>query len=139
MRSRIEETGDKPLVEDWKRIAQAHKKQFEGKLVKKGEDLLDGAVAVKDYTITKRSDVAIRAAYEKMDDVKEMVEELVAQCVTDDDSSDEENTMQGVITGGAEEKHGGDIDHHLEDPSDDEEEGQRPAANPTGAVLVPLS
>jgi hypothetical protein len=130
---RVEKNGDRLLGEDWKAVAKAHSERFAGTIVKKGEQLLKG-VAVKDYTITTRSQLAIRAAFDKMPDLVEMVDELVAQ-YTDDDGTDEEEgePMEGVII---EDKHGDELDHHLEDPSDDEDDGQRPASNQTGAILV---
>jgi hypothetical protein len=90
-------------------------------------------VSATNYTLTERSALGIRAAFDKMEDLQEMVEEIVNE-FTDDDSSVGE-PMEGVIDD-TEEKHGGDLDHRLEEPSDDEDDGQRPASNQTGAVLV---
>jgi hypothetical protein len=129
---RVEKNGDRLVGEDWKAVAEGHNERFAGTVVKKGEQLLKG-VAVKDYTITTRSQLAIRAAFDKMPDLVQMVDELIAQ-YTDDDGTDEEGEpMEGVIIEG---KYGGELDHHLEDPSDDEDDGQRPASNQTGAILV---
>lgn len=117
------------LGEDWRIIAKNHKRRFAGKTVKKGEQLLSG-VASRDYRIGERTALGIRAAFDKMKDLKNMVDEIVAE-FTEDESSDGEEDGEVVIH-----KHGGDLDHHLEDPSDDEDDGRRPASNPTGAILV---
>jgi len=154
LKKRAEETGNRMFREDWRIIANNHKQRFAGKTVKKGEQLLSG-VASRDYTIGERTALGIRAAFSKMKDLKDMVDEIVAE-FTDDESSDGE-LMEGVVKGTENKqdsmniddekdeededekvtcKHRGDLDHHLEDPSDDEDDGQRPASNPTGAILV---
>jgi hypothetical protein len=133
LQKKVEQNGDRLLVEDWKDVAKAHKEKFVGTVVKKGEELLHGT-AVRDYTITERTHVAIRAAFEKMQDLTEMVAEMVAE-YTDDESGDEPED-DVVMTNAIEEEHGGELEHHLEDPSDDEDDGQRPASNQTGAILV---
>jgi hypothetical protein len=132
LKKRIEESGNRLAGNDWKEIAKLHNERFSGTKVKKGEKLLKGEAA-KDYTITDRSALAIRAAYDKMHDIVQFVEDLVAE-YTDDEGDEEEggDKMEGII----EEKPGGQLDHHLEDPSDDEDDGRRPASNTTGAILV---
>jgi hypothetical protein len=132
LEKKIEESGNRLIGNDWKEIANLHNARFSGTKVKKGEKLLKGEAA-KDYTITDRSALAIRAAYDKMPDLVQFVEDLVAE-YTDDEGEEEENgdKMEGII----EENHGGQLDHHLEDPSDDEDDGRRPASNTTGAILV---
>ncbi|KAE9369348.1 hypothetical protein N431DRAFT_510926 [Stipitochalara longipes BDJ] len=127
---KIEEHGDRLLGEDWKEVAKAHNERFAGTIVKKGEKLLKG-VAVKDYTITERSAIAIRATFDKDEDLKQMMEDMVAE-YTDDEGEVEGEPMEGLLK----EEHGGELDHHLEDPSDDENDGRRPASNHTGAILL---
>lgn len=128
----IEVSGSRLTGNDWKEIAKLHNARFSGTKVKKGEKLLKGDAA-KDYTITDRSALAIRAAYDKMPDLVQFVEDLVAE-YTEDEGEEEEggDKMEGII----EKEHGGEMFHYLEDPSDDEDDGRRPASNTTGAILV---
>jgi hypothetical protein len=131
---KIEVNGDRLIGEDWKAIAKAHNERFAGTVVKKGEQLIKGFIAIKDYTLTERSYIAIRTQFDKMADLKQEMEDLVAEST---ESEGEEGTepMEGVVKE-EENTHGGELDHHLEDPSDDEDAGQRPASNQTGAILV---
>jgi hypothetical protein len=131
---KIEDNGGRLIGEDWKAIAKAHNERFAGTVVKKGEQLIKGFIAVKDYTLTERSYVAIRTQFDKMADLKQEVEDMVAE-YTDGESEEGSEPMEGVVK--EEEKtHGGELDHHLEDPSDDEDGGQQPASNQTGAILI---
>ena len=128
---KIEQHGDRLLGDDWKEIAKAHNERFANTPVKKGEKLLHG-VAVKDYTITERSAIAIRATFDKDPELKQMLEDMVAEYTDAEDEEEDGEPMEGIF----EDEHGGELEHHLEDPSDDEDDGRRPASNQTGAILV---
>jgi len=131
---KLEDNGDRLMGEDWKAIAKAHNKRFAGTVVKKGEQLIKGFIAAKDYTLTERSYIAIRTQFDKMADLKKDMEDLVAE-YTDGEGEEDTEPMEGVVKE-EENTHGGELDHHLEDPSDDEDDGQQPASNQTGAILV---
>jgi hypothetical protein len=155
-------TGRSLTKKEWGKIARAHNKRFAGKQIKAGERLMSGSLAKSDHKITTRTATAIKAQFDKNQELKEAVDEEIAKfqsdgeesdapVVTDDDPMDiegvdiddvddsensESDSENESGKKNKKKKHGGDIEHHLEDDDDSDHEGQRGASNTTGGILL---
>ncbi len=162
IKSKLAALGRDANGEDYKAIAKAHKEKFVGSTVKIGTKLADGRQATTEQTLRERTWSAIKTKIEKQSDSNkkrkttksteasekgveaansalpaaegdgpDYEDEALDDRDTESEESDEEPTRKKTKT-----SHGGDLEHHLESDSDDEDEGQKPAAQPRGAVLV---
>jgi hypothetical protein len=153
-------TGRSLTKKEWGKIAKAHNKRFVGKEIKAGERLMSGSLAKSDHKITTRTATAIKAQFDKNQELKEVVDEEIAKfqsdgeeseapVVTDDDPMDIDGNIDDIDDSVGSEsdsetesgknkkkKHGGEIEHHLEDDDDSDHEGQRGASNTTGGLLL---
>jgi hypothetical protein len=156
-------TGRSLTKKEWGKIARAHNKRFVGKDIKAGERLMSGSLAKSNHKITTRTATAIKAQFDKNQELKEAVGEEIAKfqsdgeesnapAVTDDDPRDIDGDIDDVddpessesdseIESGKKKnkkkkKYGGEIEHHLEDDDDSDHEGQRGASNTTGGLLL---
>ena len=138
IRKRVRSTGTALSGKDWKKLTEQHNERFEGKLVRIGEKLASGKIAVSEQVIEKRSQPAITALYGKYNDLRLIVEEEINAYGMD--GSDDADPPSGSDTSDdsdeSDEDGSGVMDYNLEDSSDDEDEGRRPAAQPVGGVLV---
>ena len=154
-------TGRSLTKKEWGKIARAHNKRFVGKDIKAGERLMSGSLAKSDHKITTRTATAIKAQFDKNQELKEAVDEEIAKfqsdgeesdapVVTDDDPmdihgdiddvDDPESSESDIETESGKKKnkkkHGGEIEHHLEDDDDSDHEGHRGASNTIGGILL---
>jgi hypothetical protein len=153
-------TGRSLTKKEWGKIAGAHNKRFVGKEIKAGERLMSGSLAKSNHKITTRTAAAIKAQFDKNQELKEAVDEEIAKfqsdgeesnapVVTNDDPRDIDGDIDDVDDPESSEsnsetesgknknkKHGGEIEHHLEDDDDSDHEGQRGASNTTGGILL---
>jgi hypothetical protein len=159
-------TGRSLTKKEWGKIERAHNRRFIGKQIKAGERLMSGSLAKSDHKITIRTATAIKAQFDKNQNLKEAVDDEIAKfqsdgdeseapVVTDDDPmeieglgiddvDDSENSESDSENESGKKnknkkkkkKHGGEIKHHLEDDNDSDHEGQRGASNTTGGILL---
>ena len=122
---------------------------------------MSGSLAKSNHKITTRTATAIKAQFDKNQELKEAVGEEIAKfqsdgeesnapAVTDDDPRDIDGDIDDVDDPESSEsdietesgkkkhkkKHGGEIEHHLEDDDDSDHEGHRGASNTIGGILL---
>ncbi|KAK0114651.1 hypothetical protein ONS95_014137 [Cadophora gregata] len=145
IRKRVRFTGTTLSGKDWKKLTEQHNERFQGKMVRVGEKLAGGRVAVTDQIIERRSQAAMTALYGKYDDLRQIVHEEITAFGTEasDDtpasynSSQESNIFEDSDEfDGYDEDESGIVDYDLENSSDDEDEGRRPIGQPVGGRLV---
>jgi hypothetical protein len=164
VKAKVEAAGNRRLTNgEWEEVVQEHNKKCGGTKVQEGERLLGGELAKTTQGIEKRTMTAIRALFERNDDLKTWLKGLVGDPESGEDAagglqdikmkddkmaalSDDEMDAERATDKEAEDeppmkkrkldRNGGNIDPKLEGPSDDEDEGQRPASNQTGAHLI---
>jgi len=138
IRKRVRSTGTALSGKDWKKLTEQHNERFQGKLVRIGEKLASGKIAVSEQVIERRSQPAITALYGKYDDLRRIVEKEIKAYGTEgsDDTDSSSDTDTFDESDESDEEESGAMDYNLEDRSDDEDEGRRPAAQHVGGVLV---
>jgi hypothetical protein len=163
IKNKVEAVGGRRLTgAEWTEVQDGHNERFAGTKISRGERLLGGQPAKTDETIEKRTVIAIKALFDRNADLKAFMNDLVGETAENDDNAGAvgeaaakgEEAGEEVLSGDDIEDEdetededepptkkrklniGGVIDPKLEEPSDDEDEGQRPASNPVGGVLV---
>ncbi|KAF4630446.1 hypothetical protein G7Y89_g7692 [Cudoniella acicularis] len=140
IKKRAGKTQSRLTKSDWEKISKKHNERWNGVTVPKGAKLMKGDLARGDQLVGERTTTAIQALFERIPGLKSAVNDLTKDEISSDsemdliDKVDSEDPDDADESGS--ESHGGSVKHNLEDSSDDEVDGQRPAANPTGGVLI---
>ena len=145
---------------EWEEITKIHNERFAGTKIRTGERLANGKVIKTGVEIKARTLVAVKALFDRNEDMKAFYRGLTGY--SDNNVAESHGVERDGVVSGAEdvemrdggdaspeegkedestsdkesEIYGGDIDPRLEDPSDDEEDGQRPASTQNGAQLI---
>lgn len=80
-------SGQKLTLEEWKEVAESHNKQYFGTQILAGEKLIGGREAKSTQNIETRTVAAIRTLFDRVEELKAFVQDLIQEAPNDDGAS----------------------------------------------------